>query len=58
MVSSLHQVNILENQKQKPPKLMYRPPNTDKYVQIAEALDELFNRLEAIETKLESMEKS
>ena len=54
MANSHPQVSALEN----PPKLMYRPPNRDKYVQIAEALDELFNRLEAIETKLESMEKS
>jgi len=40
----------------KPPKLMYRPPNRDKYLQVAEALDEIFNRLEAIEKKLNTME--
>jgi len=37
---------------------MYRPPDRDKYLQIAEALDEIFNRLGAIENKLKSMEKS
>ena len=56
MVNFPHQVNSLDSKK--PPKLMYRPPKVDKYIQIAEALDELYNRLEAIETKLESMEKS
>ena len=45
-------VNTLE----KPPKLMYRAPNRDKYMQVAEALDEIFNRLEAIEQKLNNME--
>ena len=35
---------------------MYRPPGVDKYIQIAEALDELFNRLDAIESKLKSFE--
>ena len=37
---------------------MYRPPNRDKYLEIAEALDEVFNRLEAIESQLKTMEKS
>ena len=46
--------NILDN----PPKLYYRPPDRDKYLQIAEALDEIFNRLSAIEEKLNTMEKS
>ena len=36
----------------KPPKLMYRPPRRNEYLNIAEALDELFNRLDAIESKL------
>ena len=40
----------------KPPKLMYRPPRRDKYLNIADALDELFNRLDAIESKLKSFE--
>jgi len=35
---------------------MYRPPDRDEYLNIAEALDEIFNRLEAIESKLNSEE--
>jgi hypothetical protein len=40
-----------------PPKLMYRPPDRDEYLNIADALDEIFNRLESIEAKLKSLEK-
>jgi len=40
--------NILD----KPPKLMYRPPNRDEYLNIADALDELFNRLDKLEERL------
>lgn len=52
MVFALDLLNTLD----KPPKLLYRPPDRDKYLQIAEALDELFNRLSAIEEKLNTME--
>ena len=41
-------VNILDQ----PPKLMYRPPNRDEYLNIADALDELFNRLDKLEETL------
>jgi len=41
-----------------PPRLMYRPPGREKHINITEALDELFNRLESIESKLKSLEKS
>ncbi len=36
----------------KPPKLMYRPPGRDEYLNIADALDELFNRLDKLEERL------
>jgi len=36
---------------------MYRPPDRDEYLNIADALDEIFNRLESIEAKLKSLEK-
>ena len=38
-------------------KLFYRPPDRDEYLNIAEALDEIFERLDSIEAKLKSMEK-
>ena len=41
-------MNILDN----PPKLMYRPPGRDEYINIAEALDELYTKMESIEAKL------
>ena len=41
-------VNTLDT----PPKLMYRPPNRDEYLNIADALDELFNRLDKLEESL------
>ena len=41
----------------KQPKLFYRPPDRDEYLNIAEALDEIFDRLDSIEAKLKSMEK-
>jgi len=47
-------VNILE----KPPKLMYRPPNRDEYINIVDAFNELYNKIEEIEAKLIKMEKS
>ena len=47
------QVNSFEKQ----PKLFYRPPERDEYLNIAEALDEIFDRLDSIEAKLKSMEK-
>ena len=52
MVLSQDLVNILE----KPPKLMYRPPGRDEYINITEAFDELYNKLECIEAKLNNME--
>ena len=42
----------------KPPQLMYRPPDRDEYINICVALDELYNKLESIEAKLINMEKS
>ena len=36
----------------KPPRLMYRPPGRDEYLNIADALDELFNRLDKLEETL------
>ena len=46
------QVSFLEKQ----PKLFYRPPERDEYLNIAEALDEIFERLDSIEDKLNNME--
>jgi len=40
----------------KPPKLMYRPPNRDEYINITQAFDELYQKLEDIEAKLNNME--
>ena len=48
MVMSHDPVNTLD----KPPKLMYRPPGRDGYLNIADALDELFNRLDKLEESL------
>ena len=36
----------------KPPKFYYRPPGRDEYLNIADALDELFNRLYKLEELL------
>ena len=49
-----YHLNTLE----KPPKLMYRPPNRDEYINIVEAFDELYNKLESIEAKLNNMENT
>ena len=35
---------------------MYRPPGRDEYINIVEAFDELYNKLECIEAKLNNME--
>ena len=35
---------------------MYRPPDRDEYINICVALDELYNKLESIEAKLNNME--
>ena len=35
---------------------MYRPPGRDEYINITEAFDELYNKLECIEAKLNNME--
>jgi len=45
-------VSSLDN----PPRLFYRPPDRDEYLNIAEALDEIFERLDSIEDKLNNME--
>ena len=37
-------------------KLMYRPPGRENHLNIAEALDEIFNKLDLIESKLQNME--
>ena len=37
-----------------PPKLMYRKPNSDKYQNITEVLDEILERLDAIESVLQN----
>ena len=47
----------MTNSLSQPPKLFYRPPDRDEYLNIAEALDEIFDRLDSIEAKLKSMEK-
>lgn len=41
-------VNTLDT----PPKFFYRPPGRDEYLNIADALDELFNRLDKLEETL------
>ena len=53
MDTALDPVSSLDKQ----PKLFYRPPGRDEYLNIAEALDEIFERLDSIEAKLKSMEK-
>ena len=35
---------------------MYRPPGRNEYINIVEAFDELYNKLESIEAKLNNME--
>ena len=35
---------------------MYRPPGRDEYINIVEAFDELYTKLESIEAKLNNME--
>lgn len=52
MDTLLARLNTLD----KPPKLMYKPPHRDEYIEVAAAFDELFNRLAALEEKLNNME--
>ena len=47
-----YQVNSLEKQ----PKLMYRPPNRDEYINIVDAFNELYTKIEDLEAKLNKME--
>ena len=54
MVNVLFRVNILDNDV----KLMYRPPGRDEYINIVEAFDELYHKLEDIEAKLNNMESN
>ena len=48
-----NQVNTLD----KPPKFMYRPPGRDEYINIADAFDELYNRIKELETQLQHEDK-
>ena len=48
----LNLLNILEQT----PKLMYRPAGRDSYINITDAFDEIFNRLDLIEARLNNME--
>lgn len=54
MVTVHYQVNILDPNV----KLMYKPPNRDEYINIVEAFDELYQKLEDIEAKLNTMENN
>lgn len=52
MVNVHYQANILDPNV----KLMYKPPNRDEYINIVEAFDELYQKLEDIEAKLNNMD--
>ena len=49
-------VSILEQNEKV--ELMYRPPGRESHINITEALDEIFHRLNSIETTLSKLEKT
>ena len=54
MANVLYPVNSLDQNI----KLMYRPPGRPIHINIVEALDEIYNKLDLIEAKLDNMEKN